>query len=328
MFDKVWVEPIWSAVGRGVVELEAGVAGAALRRAAVLELPLVRERGSDLRPASAAERDEGKDGEEDGLQLENPSRRCAHFVSPVLKQLRPERVTANGVPRLRGGDLPALGRRTRGNLPRQAHFDEEALEQRGVRGEIPRQELQGHRLAELQIIRAVDLSHPAPPERADHPIAFREGRAGRERLGALRTEARSLRDPGVASGAAVVAHGNSRSGIGRRDFQGARRRGRRFRKSAPAEAHSGQDERGDEPDGRQHPDDAARERRDEPEAAAAAESFVADERTAAGRAVLRIGRRALLHHARSLAAALRTVIAVRVGFFWIICRGPGKSDSS
>ena len=144
-------------------------------------------------------------------------------------------------------------------------------------------------------------------------------------LATLRTEARSLRNPGIASGAAVVAHDNSRSGVRRGDFLGARRQVRRLRKSPPTEAHSGQDERGDEPDRRQHADDAAGEPGDEPDAAAAAEDLVAYERTAAGRAVFRKGRRASLSHARSLAAAPGAVMAVRVGFFWIICRGPERS---
>src|SRR5690349_9024544 len=42
-------------------------------------------------------------------------------------------------------------------------------------------ELQGHRLAERQIVRAIDLAHAAAAEQADDPVARAEQRAGRER---------------------------------------------------------------------------------------------------------------------------------------------------
>ena len=119
---------------------------------------------------------------------------------------------------------------------------------------------------------------------------------------------------------------SSRSRGRRRDFQGARRRGRGLRSPISTETHSGQDERGDQPERRQHPDEAPERRRDEPETAAAAEDLVAHERTAAGRAVFRRGRRALLRHARRIGRRpSRAVMAGSVGFFWILCRGPGNA---
>ena len=66
------------------------------------------------------------------------------------------------------------------HLPRRPHLREEPIEQRPVRGEAVRQELQRDRLAELQVVGAVDLAHPAAADQPDDPIALREDGARRE----------------------------------------------------------------------------------------------------------------------------------------------------
>ena len=46
-----------------------------------------------------------------------------------------------------------------------------------------RQELQRHRLTELQIVGAIDLTHAAAAEEADHPVPARQHGAGQETFG-------------------------------------------------------------------------------------------------------------------------------------------------
>ena len=69
------------------------------------------------------------------------------------------------------------------DLARDAHLGVEALEAVLLRSESPRQELQRDRLAELQVVGAIDLAHAAAPEQADDPVALGEHRAGREAAG-------------------------------------------------------------------------------------------------------------------------------------------------
>ena len=57
------------------------------------------------------------------------------------------------------------------DLPRHAHLVEEATEAIGVALEPRRQELQGDRLAELEIVGPVDFSHASPAQEADNPVA-------------------------------------------------------------------------------------------------------------------------------------------------------------
>jgi hypothetical protein len=54
----------------------------------------------------------------------------------------------------------------------------ETLDPGGLRREPLREELQGDRLAELQIIGAVNLSHPALAEEPDDAVTLDEDRAG------------------------------------------------------------------------------------------------------------------------------------------------------
>ena len=61
-------------------------------------------------------------------------------------------------------------------------------------GQMPRQELQRHGLAELQIVGAVDLAHAAAAEQADDPVALGEDRAGRETAGLDRVGRREPAD--------------------------------------------------------------------------------------------------------------------------------------
>ena len=74
-------------------------------------------------------------------------------------------------------DVPhAADRRVR-DLARHAHLAVEALEALGVALERARQELEGDRLLELQVVGAVDLAHPAAAEQADDAVALGEHRA-------------------------------------------------------------------------------------------------------------------------------------------------------
>ena len=65
-------------------------------------------------------------------------------------------------------------------LTGDADFREEALAANGIVRKCPRQEFQGDRLAELQIIGAVHLPHPAATEQADDAIAVGKDYAGSE----------------------------------------------------------------------------------------------------------------------------------------------------
>jgi hypothetical protein len=49
------------------------------------------------------------------------------------------------------------------DLPGQAHLAQEHLEPPRALRDLVRQEFEGHRMAELQIVGAIDLSHAAPP---------------------------------------------------------------------------------------------------------------------------------------------------------------------
>ncbi len=51
------------------------------------------------------------------------------------------------------------------------HFRMEALEESGVLLQLPGEELERHRLAELQVVRAIDLAHAAPPEQTRDAVA-------------------------------------------------------------------------------------------------------------------------------------------------------------
>src|SRR5512132_4182862 len=56
-----------------------------------------------------------------------------------------------------------------GDLPRDPDLGIETLEARGVVREHPREKLQRDRLAELQVIGAIDLAHSAAAQKADDP---------------------------------------------------------------------------------------------------------------------------------------------------------------
>ncbi len=66
-----------------------------------------------------------------------------------------------------------------GDLPREADLLVEAGERGAVPREGLRQELEGHRLAELQVVGAVHLAHPAAAEQAHHSITTPEHGARR-----------------------------------------------------------------------------------------------------------------------------------------------------
>ncbi|MFN8094860.1 MAG: hypothetical protein U0599_22040 [Vicinamibacteria bacterium] len=66
------------------------------------------------------------------------------------------------------------------DLAREAHLLVEAGEGGAVPGEGRRQELQRHRLGQLEVVGPVDLPHPAPAEEADDPVAAPDHRARHE----------------------------------------------------------------------------------------------------------------------------------------------------
>ena len=67
-----------------------------------------------------------------------------------------------------------------GDLARQADFGVELGEARGVAVERFGEELERDRLAELQVVGAIDLAHAAAAEPADDAVTAVEDRAGRK----------------------------------------------------------------------------------------------------------------------------------------------------
>ena len=67
------------------------------------------------------------------------------------------------------------------HLPRGAHLVVELREPRRIVRERRRQELQRDRLAEPQVVGAIDLAHAAAPEQADDAIAAVEDAPGANR---------------------------------------------------------------------------------------------------------------------------------------------------
>ncbi len=67
-----------------------------------------------------------------------------------------------------------------GNLPRGAHLVVKLRQAHRIVADRFRQELERDRLAEAQIVRPIDLTHPAAAKKADDPIPAVEHRAGFE----------------------------------------------------------------------------------------------------------------------------------------------------
>ena len=80
------------------------------------------------------------------------------------------------------------------------------VEPRADRGEPRGQELQRDRLAELEVVGAVDLAHAAAAEQADDPVALREHRAGQE---VPRCRSRGRPENGEPPAAGVLRVGSS-----------------------------------------------------------------------------------------------------------------------
>src|SRR3990172_7317101 len=68
-------------------------------------------------------------------------------------------------------------------LPRDPHLAEEALEALTALFELLGQELERHRVLELEVVGAVDLDHAAPAEEAEDAVALGHHGAGRDTLG-------------------------------------------------------------------------------------------------------------------------------------------------
>jgi hypothetical protein len=67
-----------------------------------------------------------------------------------------------------------------GHLARDAHLTQESLKSFSVALHIWRKELERHWLADLEIVGAVDFSHPAPPCERDDPISIPQHGARQE----------------------------------------------------------------------------------------------------------------------------------------------------
>jgi hypothetical protein len=65
-------------------------------------------------------------------------------------------------------------------VPSDAHFGEEAFPAHRIGRQRTREEFQCDRLAQLQIICAIDLAHSAAAEQPDDAVAVHENRAGCE----------------------------------------------------------------------------------------------------------------------------------------------------
>ena len=68
------------------------------------------------------------------------------------------------------------------HLARDAHLVVELRERCGSLGDGRRQELQRDRLAEREVVGAVDLAHAAAADQADDAVALGQQRAGGDRL--------------------------------------------------------------------------------------------------------------------------------------------------
>lgn len=60
------------------------------------------------------------------------------------------------------------------DLSSDTHFGKESLQPHRMIGKRAREEFQRNRLAQLQIVGAIDFAHSAAPEQADDSIATRE----------------------------------------------------------------------------------------------------------------------------------------------------------
>jgi hypothetical protein len=67
-----------------------------------------------------------------------------------------------------------------GDLSREPHLGEEIFEVPRVLREVPREELEGHRMAELQIVCPIHLTHAAAAEQRDNAVSIRNSHAGQE----------------------------------------------------------------------------------------------------------------------------------------------------
>jgi hypothetical protein len=67
-----------------------------------------------------------------------------------------------------------------GDLPRDPNFAMEPRDSLGVERQRIWQELQGHRLVELDIVGLLDLAHSAASQQGDDPVAIDEKRPGNE----------------------------------------------------------------------------------------------------------------------------------------------------
>ena len=109
-------------------------------------------------------------------------------------------------------DVPHAADRGVRHLPRRAHLRVEPLEPVRVAFEGARQELEGDRLLELQVVRAIDLAHSAPAEQPHDPVAPGEDRARNEAI--ARRRAPSPRVAGSGAGVAAPSPWGCRAAPG------------------------------------------------------------------------------------------------------------------
>ena len=67
-----------------------------------------------------------------------------------------------------------------GDLPGQPNFLMEPREPVGTVGDLLGQELESHRLTELQVFRSIHFAHAALPQQSDNAIPFDKDRSGNE----------------------------------------------------------------------------------------------------------------------------------------------------
>ena len=98
------------------------------------------------------------------------------------------------------------------HLPGQPRLREQARELRGVGGHGRRQELQGHDLAELEVVGAVHLAHASLADQGHDAVPVRHHDAGREPVGVAVARAQHGRGHRRTTGRELRAHGRQNCG--------------------------------------------------------------------------------------------------------------------
>jgi hypothetical protein len=117
---------------------------------------------------------------------------------------------------------------------RHPDFGQEAIEPLGIPFDVGREELQGHRLAEFHIVRAIDLAHAAAADEADHPVSPGHHAARQEPAGGDRFRPRVRRRDRhrrARAGRALAVRGQPRAARGAKGLRASRRKGSAARRA-------------------------------------------------------------------------------------------------